>query len=247
MTVDGPAAGHDRMRTSADPTGRLVLGTLNNCGGGQTPWGTYLTAEENFHGYFWTDQTDATGKRKTRGLGGAQDGVIPLWRPGKLVQLGRARRPLQRRQGASPIASAGSSRSTPSIRRPRRQAHRARRCHEGAELILNKDGRVVVYSGDDRPSSTSEFVSKEQYRPGDAPHNRRLLSEGTLSVARYEEDGSATWLPRVREGPHARQRIPLPGRRRHRRAPRRRPAARRRWTAPRTCSRVRHGRRCGSC
>ena len=207
MTVDGPAAGHDRMRTSADPTGRLVLGTLNNCGGGQTPWGTYLTAEENFHGYFWTDQTDATGKRKTRGLGGAQDasysryGVPAGWynwgaHVGRFNVDKEPNEP--NRFGWIVEIDPFDPTSTPV-----KHTALGRFRHEGAELILNKDGRVVVYSGDD---STFEyvyrFVSKEQYRPGDAPHNRRLLSEGTLSVARYEEDGSATWLPLVfGEGP----------------------------------------------
>lgn len=58
MEITGPAAGHVRMQTNADPSGRRVQGMLNNCAGGTTPWGTWLSCEENFHGYFWGKLAD---------------------------------------------------------------------------------------------------------------------------------------------------------------------------------------------
>ena len=99
MKVDGPAAGDERLKTSADPTGKTILGTLNNCAGGKTPWGTYLTVEENFHGYFWSNHCMPGGARPkgTRRRSGQE--LCPL-RPSRLLAgLGQIPRPLQCRQG----------------------------------------------------------------------------------------------------------------------------------------------------
>ncbi len=204
--IDGPAAGHDRLKTSGDPAGASIVGTLNNCAGGLTPWGTYLTSEENFHGYFWTDARDADGK-PAKGLGGAQAksyaryGVPGLWqawghfhdrfnvdkepnepnRFGWVVEI-------------DPFDAASQ---------PVKHTALGRFCHEGAETILVKDGRVVVYCGDDtRFEYLYRFVSAGTYDPADRAANLRLLAEGTLSAAKFEADGTVRWLPlRHGEGP----------------------------------------------
>jgi len=201
MRVDGPAAGHDRLKTSADPSGVRILGTLNNCGGGMTPWGTYLTAEENFHGYFWSDLC-ATGGKAPTGLGGAQAksyeryGVPGLWQAwGKFVdRFNVDNEPNEpNRFGWIVEIDPFDPNSMPV-----KHTALGRFRHEGAECLVNKDGRVVVYSGDDaRFDYVYRFVSADRYDPNDRAANMRLLSEGTLSVARFEPDGSVIWLPLV--------------------------------------------------
>lgn len=207
MSVDGPAAGHDRLKTTADPTGQRVQGTLNNCAGGQTPWGTYITAEENFHGYFWTDRKGENGRRLTKGLGDAQQksyeryGVPSNWYSwGKYYDRFNVDK-----EGNEPNRFGWIVEIDPLDPQSTPVKHTAlgRFRHEGAETVVNVTGHVVVYTGDDAQFDyVYRFVSKGRIKEGDKAHNMRLLSEGTLSVARYNEDGTVTWLPLIfGEGP----------------------------------------------
>jgi secreted PhoX family phosphatase len=204
MRIDGPAAGHARMQTGADPSGTQVFGTINNCAGGITPWGTYLMAEENFHGYFWTDTVDAEGDPDVSEMAQAASygryGVPGRWyawgqyherfnidvepnepnRFGYIVEVD----PLD--PDSVPIKHTALGRFR----------------HEGSESIVAPSGQVVVYSGDDnRFDYVYKFVSAGLVSE-DRAANMELLSEGTLYVARYDDDGSYTWLPLVHsEGP----------------------------------------------
>jgi secreted PhoX family phosphatase len=153
MTVDGPAASHARMKTAADPTGLKLWGTLNNCAGGQTPWGTYLTGEENFHGYFWTDKVGDNGRRLNQGFGGVQQKSYERYGvPANWVSWGRHHDRFNVEKEANECNRFGWIVEIDPIdpqSRPVKHTALGRCSHEGAEMIVNKDGRVVVYTGDD--------------------------------------------------------------------------------------------------
>ncbi|MGB0926854.1 MAG: PhoX family protein [Pikeienuella sp.] len=198
MTIDGPAAGHPRLQTSEDPTGRKVIGTMNNCAGGITPWGTYLMAEENFHGYFWSDNRDENGKLKRTGDHIASQKRYGL--PGRWYAWGQYidrfnmdKEPNEaNRFGYIVEVDPLDPTSTPV-----KHTALGRFRHEGCETTLGANGHVVVYSGDDnRFDYIYKFVSAGTVS-GDRAANMTLLSEGTLYVARFNEDGTVDWLPLV--------------------------------------------------
>ncbi len=197
MLLTGPAAGHARLQTKADPNGTKVLGMLNNCGGGTTPWGTWLSAEENFHGYFWGELAEdhpehANFKRygvpaNWYNWGAYHDRFDVAKEPNEANRFGW----MVEIDPMDPTAT------------PKKRTALGRFKHEGGETFLNRDGRVVVYMGDDeRFDYIYRFVTAKAYDPDNRAANLDLLDEGTLAVAKFSEDGSLEWLPLVHgEGP----------------------------------------------
>jgi hypothetical protein len=205
FAFDGPARGSDLLKTVEDPRGVRVRGTLNNCAGGTTPWGTVLSGEENFNQYFYAAGT--TPEEARYGIG-AQDSrnwrsLDPRWdatRPeyanepnrfGWIVEVDPMR------PNSTPVKHTAMGRFK----------------HEGANVVVAPNGHVVAYMGDDeRFDYVYRFVSKGTFRKGSGEkaraHNLTLLSEGDLSVARFTgdglddgvSDGAGEWIPLTKDG-----------------------------------------------
>ena len=221
------------MKTAADPAGTEVLGTLNNCGNGRTPWGTYLTCEENFNGYFgWNGARTPTALENRYGITAGRL-RLPVAHGGPALRrqrhaeraqpprLDRRDRPLQpRRQG--------------------RQAH-------GARPLQARERRTAWWRRTARSSSTwaatsatSTSTSSSRPAPSTPPTPQRgqprtCSTDGTLYVARFDagatagdQMGTGVWVPLVfgQSGLDRGQRLHQPGRRDDPRAPGRRPRGR---------------------
>ncbi|HWK69128.1 MAG TPA: PhoX family phosphatase [Rhizobiaceae bacterium] len=197
MELTGPVAGHDRVKTADDPTGTKVIGTVNNCAGGVTPWGTYVMAEENFHGYFVGELPEGHAEAANYKRLGIPEGVYS-W--GKFYdRYDLSKEPNEpNRFGWIVEVDVEDPNSV-----PKKRTALGRFKHEGAESIVAKDGRVVFYLGDDeRFDYVYKFVTAGTFNPSDRAANMDLLDEGTLYVAKFSDDGSLEWLPLVQgDGP----------------------------------------------
>lgn len=217
FALTGPAAGSELLRTVEDPEGRTVLGTLNNCAGGTTPWGTVLSGEENVNQYF---RTAGTSPRDTR-YGLADKATTRGWE--EIEPRFDARNPgyenEPHRFGWIVEVDPHDPESVPV-----KHTALGRFKHEGANVILAPSGQVVAYMGDDeRFDYLYKFVSRDAMRTGskraDREHNKTLLSAGSLYVARFagdspaaeitgtgalpadgEFDGTGEWIPLVVDG-----------------------------------------------
>ncbi|MEZ5845004.1 MAG: PhoX family phosphatase [Hyphomicrobiaceae bacterium] len=193
MRISGPAAGHERMKTKEDPSGTKVLGMLNNCAGATTPWGTWLTCEENFNGYFWSkkDGQDGPDGKALKRYGA----------PGEWYNWGRYHDRFDYTKEPNEVNRFGwvveiDPMDPDSV--PVKRTAMGRFKHEGAGNAIAKGGQFVVYSGDDeRFDYVYKFVTEGRVDTANRAANIGLLDKGTLYVAKFDADGSGEWLALV--------------------------------------------------
>ncbi|MCW3147773.1 PhoX family phosphatase [Stutzerimonas stutzeri] len=198
MRIEGPAKGHELLKTRYSPSGTSTRGTLNNCANGFTPWGTYLTCEENWAGYFASRDEELPRELSRYGIRNASRYA---W---ETIAGDEFQRFDATRNGEDARADYRNEPNTfgwiveidpfdPDAMPVKRTAL-GRFAHEGLVFAPVKSGRpLVCYSGDDSQNEyIYKYVSRDRYRPqrGDG----RLLDDGTLYVARFNADGSGDWL-----------------------------------------------------
>lgn len=202
IEISGPAAGDDALKTSEDASGTQVFGMLNNCAGGQTPWGTILTCEENVNQYFGNlaafAEVDAEAAEKLARYGYVEEATERLWET-FYSRFDIPQEPNEpNRFGWVVEIDPYDPTST-----PKKRTALGRTKHEGATSAVTPNGQVAFYAGDDeRFDYAYKFVTANAYNSDDRAANADLMDDGTLYVAKFDDDGTGEWLPIVfGEGP----------------------------------------------
>ena len=194
VEFSGPVAGSSLLENAA---GNEPRGTVNNCANGETPWGTYLTCEENFNGYFgsnggWTaDESQSRYGFSDNGLGYGWHLFDDRFDLGNTAYANECNR-------FGWVVEIDPYRPN---KKPVKRTALGRFKHEGAAITVGRGGRIVVYMGDDqRFDYIYKFVSEGNWKSMRA-RGKSPLDHGTLYVARFNDDGSGDWLELSTDNP----------------------------------------------
>jgi len=188
MEITGPAKGHSLMKTKEDKDGIYAKGTWNNCGSGKTPWGTYLTCEENFNKYFSSSDKNfkSTNELNRYGIRTREIGLNWAKADSRFDLSKEVNEP--NKVGYVVEIDPLNPNST-----PKKHTALGRFKHENAELVISKDGKIVVYMGDDeRGEYLYKYVSNESMN--EVKDKSTLLSNGNLYVAKFNDNFTGEWL-----------------------------------------------------
>jgi secreted PhoX family phosphatase len=191
MQITGPAAGSERLKTIMSKDGVQSFGTYSNCAGGVTPWGTILSGEENVDYYFYgdpyvTDESESYKRfdfsKNSKPWGKYHERWNLQSNPREPMHVGWV-------VEIDPFDPNS---------KPKKRTALGHCKHEGCNVFINSDGRVVAYTGDDEQFEyIYKFISRDRFDPENPQANKDFLDEGTLYAARFESNGELHWLPLI--------------------------------------------------
>ncbi|CAM8664956.1 PhoX Predicted phosphatase [Comamonadaceae bacterium] len=218
VIISGPAKGSEHLVTKFSPDATRARGTLNNCGTGKTPWGTFVSGEENWFGYFHRDAKDDDRRgRKDKSVTGlvrygrpagaasrhgwesaGADDKFVRWNNGALAANAKA----DYRNEMNTFGFVVEMDAYDGQQLVRKRTGLGRFAHESVSFAKAVSGQpIVAYMGDDsRGEYMYKFVSAAKWDAADANASNRIavgdkyLDKGTLFVASFKDDGTGTWI-----------------------------------------------------